>query len=136
MLLKLRSWMSPRVRDERGFTLVELLMVMVIIGVLAALGFTGYNALQERARRTEADVLWRDLNSAVAMYRVAEGDDPADTKALTDEGYLGKDPWTKHRNATNVTWALKPVCVWVGETGSSHNVAGCDAPESDVYPTN
>src|SRR5690606_32353930 len=90
VLLKLRSWMSPRVRDERGFTLVELLMVMVIIGVLAALGFTGYNALQERARRTEADVLWRDLNSAVAMYRVAEGDDPADTGALTGGDYLGE----------------------------------------------
>src|SRR5690606_15117043 len=122
VLLKLRKWMSPRVKDERGFTLVELLKVMVIIGVLAALGFTGYNALQERARRTEADVLWRDLNSAVAMYKVAEGgDDPADTGALMDGGYLGEDPWKKEAAATNVRWTLQPVCVWVGGTASSHN---------------
>src|SRR5690606_4046034 len=126
VLQKLRKWMSPRVKGERGFTLVELLMVMVIIGVLAALGFTGYNALQERARKTEADVLWRDLNSAVAMYKVAEGDDPADTGALTDGGYLGEDPWKKEADATNVRWTLEPVCVWVGETASSHNVQQCD----------
>src|SRR5690606_37706613 len=84
VLQKLRKWMSPRVKDERGFTLVELLMVMVIIGVLAALGFTGYNALQKRAAQAQADTYWRDLNTAARMYQVETGSYPTTISDLVD----------------------------------------------------
>lgn len=40
-----------RARDERGFTMLELLMVMVIVGTLAGLGISTYSGLGERRHR-------------------------------------------------------------------------------------
>jgi type IV pilus assembly protein PilA len=41
-------------RDERGFTLLEILIVIVILGILAALAVPVYNAVREKAVRQEA----------------------------------------------------------------------------------
>src|SRR5690606_34891944 len=118
VLQKLRKWMSPRVKGERGFTLVELLMVMVIIGVLAALGFTGYNALQNRAAKAQADVYWRDLNTAARMYEVEKGEFPENISALLGADYLDTavEPWNGQRSDVLVhpNKSGKFVCVKVG----------------------
>lgn len=41
-------------RNEKGFTLVEILIVVVIIGVLAAIGIPSYIGMQKRSARSEA----------------------------------------------------------------------------------
>lgn len=43
-----------KMKNQKGFTIVELLIVIVIIGILAALVIVAYNGIQNRARATKA----------------------------------------------------------------------------------
>jgi prepilin-type N-terminal cleavage/methylation domain-containing protein len=72
---------TSRVRQlsgQRGFTLVDLLIVVAIIGILASIGFALYVNVQARGRlgRATADV--RMLTSAIGVYFGAHGGDPHD----------------------------------------------------------
>jgi len=53
---------------KRGFTLLELIIVIIIIGVLATLGFTQYGRMVERARGAEAKSILGDLRKLAAVY--------------------------------------------------------------------
>lgn len=63
--------------NEQGFTLVELLLVITIIGVLAGVGVTGYRNFQERAYKAAADAAWRDLQVAINLYEAEKGEFPS-----------------------------------------------------------
>jgi len=58
---------------KRGFTLLELIIVIIIIGVLAILGFTQYQRMVERARGAEARAILGDLRKFAYAYRMQEG---------------------------------------------------------------
>ena len=51
-------------KNKRAFTLVELIIVVIIVGILASLGLTQYNLMVEKSRLAEAKVrigVMRDL---------------------------------------------------------------------------
>ena len=54
---------------KKGFTLVELIIVVIIVGILASLGLTQYNKVVEKSRAAEARMILGTLRSAeVAEY--------------------------------------------------------------------
>lgn len=61
---------------QYGFTIVELLIVIVVIGILAAITIVAYNGIQERARISgmQSDIL--TLNKAIQMYYADNGHYP------------------------------------------------------------
>lgn len=75
---------------QQGFTIVELLIVIVIIGILAALVFVQFSNMQARGRDAERKADLRLIESKLAEYNADEGQfpeaDPAEdvTTALTD----------------------------------------------------
>jgi type IV pilus assembly protein PilE len=51
---------------KKGFTLLELLIVIIIVGVLATIGFTQYTAVVERSRGAEAKQILGQLRTLCA----------------------------------------------------------------------
>src|SRR4051812_49135342 len=60
-------------RADEGFTLVELMVVVAIIGVLAAIAIPNYTRYQARARQSEAKVNLAGLYTAEQSYYAEQG---------------------------------------------------------------
>ena len=53
---------------KRGFTFLELIIVIIILGILATLGFSQYTKLIERGRTAEAKLVLGTIRSAEETY--------------------------------------------------------------------
>jgi len=98
--------------NEKGMTLIEIMVVIVILGILATMVFTRVGGRTEQARRTKAVVEIRSLQNALALFRVDNGFYPSTEQGLdalveppgvgqtaisySEDGYIDKvplDPW-------------------------------------------
>ena len=67
--------------NQRGFTLVELLVVIAVLGVLTTIALTFYANVQARSRVAKAEADTRTLAGAIGAFQAHMGQMPA---ALTD----------------------------------------------------
>lgn len=62
-----------RAQSKDGFTLIELMIVVVVIGILAAMAIPRYNVSAHRSKEKEADVFLSQLYRLQEVYRVEYG---------------------------------------------------------------
>jgi len=67
---------SFKKKASSGFTIVELLIVIVVIGILAALVVTTYNGIQQKARDTERKTDINALHGQIEAYQAQNGKYP------------------------------------------------------------
>ncbi|MBJ6726630.1 type II secretion system major pseudopilin GspG [Geomesophilobacter sediminis] len=106
--------MFKTVKDSRGFTLIELMVVIVILGILAALVGPKIIGRSDDAKISDAKVQIRNFETALKLYKLDNGNYPTTEQGLQalvtkpttgqipakykDGGYLEtkdvpKDPW-------------------------------------------
>ena len=66
-------------KQNKGFTIVELLIVIVVIGILAGLVITTYNGIQQKARNTERTTDLKTFQSQLEAYYAQNGRYPSNT---------------------------------------------------------
>jgi general secretion pathway protein G len=92
--------MSARKRVAQGFTLVEILIVVVILGILAAIVIPQFTSASEMAKKSSLESTLQTLRSQLELYQVQHtGDYPA---ADLDNG---NGEWTALTEATEVDGA-------------------------------
>lgn len=64
---------SARSHLQTGFTLVELLIVITVIGILSAIALIGFGQVQKSARDTQRQQIGRNLLGAVQCYELDTG---------------------------------------------------------------
>ena len=65
--------MTTKQLKNRGFTLVELLIVIVIIAILTVIALVAYNDIQNQARKTTAESSAKTAADKVQIYYTKEG---------------------------------------------------------------
>jgi general secretion pathway protein G len=90
--------MVTRVKTQKGFTLVELIVVITIIGILAGVAISNVKWAQQRARESALRHDLFEMRKAIDDYYADKQKYPDSLETLRSERYLRnipKDPFTK-----------------------------------------
>ena len=79
-------------KRQEGFTIVELLIVIVVIGILAALVITTFTGIQQRARNTERETDIKALHGSVEAFYAENGWYPTLAEVVDGTTLKGLDP--------------------------------------------
>ena len=98
--------------SEKGFTLIEIMVVIIILGILASFVALNLTGQTEEARRTQARVQMETFKTALKLYKLDNGSYPSTEQGLQalvtppevgklprkwrEGGYIDKipkDPW-------------------------------------------
>ncbi len=102
--MKSRSNLSLQSRlRQRGFTIVELLIVIVVIGILAAIVIVAYNGAQGRARDSQRLSDVETIRKALEIYKINNGAYPNSVPTANAGGW---EVSTNGTSATNFLSAL------------------------------
>ena len=75
-------------KSKKGFTLVELLVVVVIIGILVAIAIPVYNDITHSTKQKACEANIRMIKSAIQQYKVANPDANSVSMEVLEEGYF------------------------------------------------
>ena len=110
---------------KRGFTLIELIIVIIIVGILAAVGLTQYTKVIEKGRASEARLI-------LGTLRTAEVAEMTENSAYLDVANLGVAAPTACAPTHYFSYAC---AVLTGTCTATRCIAGGKSPNGTVAYT-
>ena len=93
--------MFTRVKSKKGFTLIELMIVVAIVGILAAIAIPAYLDYTVKTKITEVTTAMDALAQSATEYHAARGEFPADGYPITDLASVSRQYANWIYNTTN-----------------------------------
>jgi len=132
-------WLTGINKGKRGFTLIELMIVVIIVGILAAASVGIYRFYVKRAYSTEAKATLGTIRSAELVYHAEYN-----TFLLVAAGNMGNPPLAPSAiegaavppglgiEVAKNTWFDNPLCFWVEQSAdiTKDFIATCDGSKS------
>ncbi len=110
-------------RSQKGFTLIELIIVFTLIGILVGLALPQYQSGTRRAREAILKENLYVLRTLINQYYTDKMKYPASLQTLVDDGYLREiptDPITK----SSETWITVPEILFPEDMLSGMEIPG------------
>jgi prepilin-type N-terminal cleavage/methylation domain-containing protein len=119
-------------RNSKGFTLIELMIVVVIIGILAAIAIPKFSQASDRAKEKEADGIIKQVYTLQSAYQAQHGV-LATTVAMLET--VGFETPTGLQNYTwNGTVGVSPYCLTPNPTTATHKGRCIDLATGAITP--
>ncbi len=100
-------------KSTSGFTIVELLIVIVVIGILAAITIVAFNGVQQSANDTRGLQDIASIRKALEQYKVLNGQYPAatnlDTNHASWQASVNTDTWLTSLNSVARSLPVDPI---------------------------
>ncbi len=137
-------------KTSAGFTIVELLIVIVVIGILATITIVAYSGIQNRARDTQRVQDIKAITKALEVYKIQTGDYPLAVGSTGQGGWEISVPTASNSDFLSIlrtSGVMSKVPVDPTNTGDMYvagskiyhyyrypaGYAGCDASRGPFY---
>jgi general secretion pathway protein G len=120
---------APRLARGGGFTLLELMTVMAVVGLLTAIALPSYAAIIERQKVGQAGLDLQEIAMLIERYRTLQFSVPENLDDLGRNLNLPKDPWGRDYQFLNFN---SPEPGVNGKIRKDHNLHPLNS-EFDLY---
>ncbi|VGO19432.1 type II secretion system protein GspG [Pontiella sulfatireligans] len=121
---------SKHMSRRSGFTMIEIILVVVIIGILAGIAVPRMGGKTEKAKLSQASANITALGMAIQEYEIVNGDYPSSLEGLLDESKGG--PFMEKKSIPTDPWGAPFTFAAPGSHNSHTFDLSCTSPKGTL----